>query len=963
MDKFSKEFYASRLEEWITKYIKLKEIRKLIKLIEKDIQINGGGIIYLSSRKSNFSYTPNFDKERISENKRDRKTIGSVILEDSEGLFNNDNQIFNTPLMYEINETFKEIEFFEYSYDIKVFLYFFCIEIHNIYIFYLSIEKDLFSRTNEHLYSRQMYPKMTLEQLLEELRDLTDIAYMTYSFYSYIDLNIEAIHQILIYFDEHFQILNNNVSLHKLFFNKYLSKKESDLKYILSFKIIIECSALIESYGYEIMSFCPNNKEMKTQYKELKEVLSYLIEKNTDRINEDIYEVYFKEQKSKNVISKNKKNLNIEIQNSYFMDMHQEDDFLKRLGEKEYDKDMGVKMTKKNKINILLLFIYSFIYSFFYAIPYLSFYFFYENKEIDFYHLGIILTSTHIGRFLSKILLIHIEIYKLSFIFFSVCFSLSFLLILSSEAFSEYNSFTQNHKKLIINIFNFISRFIYGISCGRIMTRKYMLLFLPESKIKYYSLWYIIITYLGLILGILFNFVTENYIDFNFSFKDTKIEEHLLAFFIGFILSILYLITIIYVFTEPAKYEQGMLKLRKFRSSINKLKNGKSGNLEMNENKQGKNNKDNSYEDYNNLSEENIYELVQERMNKVGSYESNKALETKNSDKESKVPKEAKATNINPSVDASNSSAFHILANQKEKNINCSGEPYSTSDLYCLNDKNKNNKIIEENEQNKIFSTEEIKGLNSLEKCIVNINQKNEYDDTNLLPNELERIKKTNFGSNKAYIKGIFVFVISLLLSNYINEFYFLSMPLCFIKYNKNMAIIILSLLQILSFPFLTFCRMFKAFNIERRFLLSFYIILFLIMIFFEVYKYKYGITLDLYVINVLLIFIFNNFIEGVTYLLSDKIIPTFVRILGINNKYILSYCTVIGKILGGISYYILCLMDNYTNNKFYEMNTIKFGSIIYILFTFVCIFILCCCYSSLRVRAVSKLSLINESF
>ena len=38
MDKFSKEFYASRLEDWITKYIKVKELLKLIKSIEKDIK-------------------------------------------------------------------------------------------------------------------------------------------------------------------------------------------------------------------------------------------------------------------------------------------------------------------------------------------------------------------------------------------------------------------------------------------------------------------------------------------------------------------------------------------------------------------------------------------------------------------------------------------------------------------------------------------------------------------------------------------------------------------------------------------------------------------------------------------------------------------------------------------------------------------------------------------------------------
>ena len=150
--------------------------------------------------------------------------------------------------MYEINEAFKEIENLDYCDDIKIFLYFLTIEVHNVYVFYLSIEKNIFTRVNEHSYSRQKYNKMSKDELIEELSDLTDITYLMYSFYSYIDINIEAIHEILKYFDDHFQILNHDISMHKLFFKKNVNKKESDLKYILSFKIIIESSALIESY-------------------------------------------------------------------------------------------------------------------------------------------------------------------------------------------------------------------------------------------------------------------------------------------------------------------------------------------------------------------------------------------------------------------------------------------------------------------------------------------------------------------------------------------------------------------------------------------------------------------------------------------------------------------------------------------------------------------------------------------
>ena len=104
-------------------------------------------------------------------------------------------------------------------------------------------------------------------EVLEELKDLTDIAYLTYSFYLYADLNIDSIYQILKYFDELFMEVNGNISLNKLYFNKYLTQNESDLKYILSFKTVIESTALLESYRKELIELYPNNNELKLKQK------------------------------------------------------------------------------------------------------------------------------------------------------------------------------------------------------------------------------------------------------------------------------------------------------------------------------------------------------------------------------------------------------------------------------------------------------------------------------------------------------------------------------------------------------------------------------------------------------------------------------------------------------------------------------------------------------------------------
>ena len=116
---------------------------------------------------------------------------------------------------------------------------------------------------------------------------------------------------------------------------------------------------------------------------------------------------------------------------------------------------------------------------------------------------------------------------------------------------------------------NLISRFIYGFSCGRLTTRKYIIQFLPESEIKFYSLVYILIIYSGMLTGVLVNF----------KLKDTKplfiwsfyIDKYASIFALGAIASLLYLILIFIFFTEPTKASM----LNQIRTELNQKSNEK----------------------------------------------------------------------------------------------------------------------------------------------------------------------------------------------------------------------------------------------------------------------------------------------------------------------------------------------------------------------------------------------------
>ena len=886
MEKFYKEFYASRLEDWKNKYIKLLELRKLVKLIVKDIEKHGGKINRNKGR-------PSIIEDTRTSIQLDRHSVGLSALDDKENLFNKNTQIFESTMMYDIENTFEEINKFAYSDDIKIFLYFLQIEVHNVYVFYLSQEKEIYTKTNEHLYKKKKIKKMNEDEILEELNDLIDIAYLTYSFYLYVDLNIEAVHQILKYFDEHFMSINNNTSLHKLYFNKYLSQNESDLKYILSFKIVIDSTVLLESYGRELIKIYPNNSDIKKQGKELNEVLSYLISKNTDRINEDIYEVY---NSSKNGgLIKQKRNVDVDIQNSYYIDIHKADDYLKRLEEKQYDKKMKIRMTISNKINIIILFFYIIFNSVYYIIPYFLIYFNYSNltnnnKYIYFKYLGIILCSTHIGTLISRFIYSSFSKFKKAYIFYCLCFLISFIFMISSSFFDLNNDTSFN---LYLNTsFIFISRFLLGLSNERIITRKYLILFTPESQMRFFSAFFLLLNYFGLILGTSLCFFIKKFPEI------INIKKELFIYILGLIISFFHFIIILIFFTEPNKDDEGNMLTQQIL---------------------------------------NISQVTDD----FDEEEYKKYKDNEKKDERYKVKEE------NSSINNQTKSSVDYLTFQENNKVIKIDKDEEDEDT---------KKLMEDKNEKVIISKKEIQGLNSIEKDIILMNENSNFDDINLVGNELERIKNKQIKSNNSFRKSFFSFIITLILCNMINEYILIKIPFILININKNIIekqwIIIMTfiILMIFNFPYIVFFRIIKKFDIEKRLLLVLYILSLIII--FTIVLFNY---FELNKRKIFLIFIFINYflincLEGITHLLIEKIIPSFVKFCGINMKNLFAYSIHIGKGLGGISFFLFYLF-------FYEnINLGKFESFFFLNITFIFFFISFLCYKSLRVRAFAKL-------
>jgi len=120
--------------------------------------------------------------------------------------------------------------------------------------------------------------------------------------------------------------------------------------------------------------------------------------------------------------------------------------------------------------------------------------------------------------------------------------------------------------------------------------------------------------------------------------------------------------------------------------------------------------------------------------------------------------------------------------------LNISNIKKESKDTIKLESNHFSNKASKDTTSNEILSDEEIKGLNSLEKELINLNEKNNFDDVNLMPNELARIRKNNYKNNRSYLCSFFVFISILLLTTSLNEFTLLSIPICYLTKNQNLT-------------------------------------------------------------------------------------------------------------------------------------------------------------------------------
>ena len=163
------------------------------------------------------------------------------------------------------------------------------------------------------------------------------------------------------------------------------------------------------------------------------------------------------------------------------------------------------------------------------------------------------------------------------------------------------------------------------------------------------------------------------------------------------------------------------------------------------------------------------------------------------------------------------------------------------------------------------------------------------------------------------------------------------------------------SLFILSFFPYELFIRIIFNFSQERRAIIIFNIILLftlLLSLVFEAIEYKSEV---IFILTGCLKIIICSSIEGIIYILIEKLFHSYVKIASMNIKHWFSFANLMGKFLGAFIYIFLFLIHDEIR---YVMIIVPSFFFCYILSL---VILLSKFYNSLKVRAINKLIFINK--
>ena len=914
MTKFGKEFRKYQVKAWQNSYINYKALKQEIKAIKSNIE------------KPKLKSKSKTESTIISDIGHPSLKPLELVPEDSIAV-----EVQDLHSLYNIR----------YGGELKRFIELLENEFRKCYIHFVNQEKELYKRVNSHCFSIPNYKDYVIADICNELKGIRYTVVLAKQLNCFINDNVMALKKILKKFDKKFQRYFGIIA--PKYILTHLTSQNSDLEYLLQFKLIDEATSICENNLNMLLNIYKNlkgNNNANNQNNNLDEadntinthknkIIEYL-----DMIDELTYfkiqyrEWFYYAKQNQRIVKNNPKIFENDIYNPILSATYNKDSLLEKCissenAIKEVERSQS-SLSHSNKTNLILIYIQACFYgslltSIFPILP--NFFEKICKHYFDSFFL-ISLIATYFGQLLPYTLFVFLDNKDKAnnFMYFSYIISY-FLIFVSSLLFFFVVEKEDSISNIIIIIF---SRILLGFAHNKMINKKYITLYLPKFRLSKVSKIYLIMEIIGMILGPLIVFAIYRIGPMNSklvkysSFNCVGWYGLSVSFVLGIIHSIFFIKPLgnYFVMVQDESNITGSKYYQRSESEISRKQYVQEQNkmYKKTYNTMKKKQKENN----NNINNDNndIENLIIKNVSKEDVNEKEKEKE-----KEKEEKKIEKEKDDDENIIKTNNDLEEKLIDENDKK----NESFDSENL--------NNSLDVSGTGGNIALTDKQKYMiNEIEKVLEKRNEECNFNDMNQIPKTMNSIlnqEKTKFGYINQNLLIIFIlfFISSVIKINLIlNYLYYIQEKISLDNINiLCLLIFLLFFFKIFSivfiFPFYQVNYKFKKFIVVTSTLL---VLLNLPLIIEDVYDNNYAFI----ILNILMVLACNITDISCSCYLSFLLSPDW-KFLGKSVGYMTNYVILSGKIIGGIICLFLCNKE-YTNH--WVLVGITFAFFIFIL-------------------------------
>ena len=441
-------------------------------------------------------------------------------------------------------------------------------DIKKVYIFFANKERTLFKCLNESLHLKDSYGNFDLATYLNELKKLKELSDLSLKMSYFIFYNLKAVIKILKKFDK--KVItpkNKDYQIRMNYIQTKIEEQNSDILYLIKFKIIDEVNVLLENLINHLMKEFKSNKDILEEDSNEKDLENKLIEElpdmkdatkiindSYDQIKSHIQEIDKVSARVQKLFMPWKDFLKISTDiNSKFLQITRESNVNV---ERTQSLAQTIAVSKDSKYNIFIVLAHGFLYMFSFSVIIPSSFLIFEKFNLD---------------------------YDKSIIYWAILMMMAPLGTLFNYLYEAFLFKKSTKKPLVISCIGLIignvlyvialgldqiellliGRFICGLFNLRTHNKMYIINFLTQKDISFYLTMFHTTSILGLSVGFLLNtgilFIEVNNIYFN---------NLTIGALISIIFSFILLIISLAMFTEAHSNKFNITSMQMFGEGI-----------------------------------------------------------------------------------------------------------------------------------------------------------------------------------------------------------------------------------------------------------------------------------------------------------------------------------------------------------------------------------------------------------